>query len=124
MPNETKNAPDFKPGSLKAAHARIEQLEKALSNPHKCPGAKVTPLPLAYQFTGRVDRPSYGQALPAGVCFHSYVSVRVVDEQIKDQIVPPAEDEVLALLLAEADEQYPDNVGVTIADISVLPAGW
>lgn len=124
MLNETKNAPGFKPGSLKAAHARIEQLEKALNKPHECPGAKVVALPQKYQLTGRVDRPSYGQALPAGVCFHSYVSIRVEDEQIKDQILPPAEDEVLALLRAEADEQYPDNVGVTIADISVLPAGW
>jgi hypothetical protein len=64
MPNKTKNAPDFKPGSLKAAHARInelettpisafptarlDRLEEALNKPHECPGATLLALPIRW----------------------------------------------------------------------------
>ncbi|MEM9929328.1 MAG: hypothetical protein AAF840_05890, partial [Bacteroidota bacterium] len=81
-------------------------------------------LPIARQYTGRVTMPAYGIPLPAGVGFHSYVTTRLQDEVIGEEVVPPSETDVLAILRLEADKQYPGHVGVELADISVLPSGW
>jgi hypothetical protein len=146
--SDTKTTP--KPGSLKAAHARInelettltdlyakettpisvfptarlDRLEEALNKPHECPGATLRALPVARQYTGRVTMPSYGIPLPAGVGFHTYVSVRMQDDVIGDQVVPPSETDVMDMLHIEADMLHPGHIGVDLADISVLPAGW
>ena len=139
-----------KPGSLKAAHARIDELlgqmetlatneipaapvfpierlnklEELANKPHQCPGATLRALPVARQYTGRVTMPSYGIPLPAGIGFHGYVSTRLKDDVFGDQVLPPSEAEVMDLLRMEADKQFPGHVGVALSDISVLPEGW
>lgn len=115
-----------KQGTVAAAHQRIAELEaivrKMEATPHNCPAQ--LPRLNHYQITGRVNLPGYGQALPAGVCFHGYVSVRLEDELLDGRAVAPDEDEVMTLLTQKAAEQFPGFVSVELADVSLLPAGW
>jgi hypothetical protein len=113
-----------KKGPMAIAFEKITALEEKVNAPHQCPGAVLRALPVARQYTGRVTRPSYGIPLPAGVGFHSYVSIRMQDDVIGDQVLPPSEAEVMAMLRLEADKLYPGHVDISLSDISVLPEGW
>lgn len=106
---------------------RIAELEATIremkAKPAKCCGAAIPKLN-HYQMTGRVTLPGYGQALPNGVGFHGYVSVRLEDELLDGRAVAPDEDEVMTLLTQQAAEQFPGFVSVELSDVSTLPAGW
>jgi len=127
MSTKTTKAATPKPkkkGPLAIAFDRIKVLEEKASKPHQCKVATLEGKPVARQYTGRVTMPSYGIPLPAGVGFHGYVSTRLQDDVIKNKVLPPTEDDVLAILRLKAENKYPGHVDVVLSDISVLPEGW
>jgi hypothetical protein len=124
-----KTAPKAKrKGPMAIAFEKITALQELVadlqSKPHECKVATLAILPQTRQYTGRVTMPTYGVALPAGIGFHGYVKVRLLDDVVGNQVLPPDEADVLSLLRLEAAEQFPGNVKVEVSDISVLPAGW
>lgn len=79
-----------------------------------------------YLFGGRVELPVFaGLPLPEGVGFHGYVHVELQDE-ITDEgdLIQPDREFVDQCLTEVADQKYPDNKGVTLCDVSILPKSW
>lgn len=115
-----------KKGPLAQAVARIAQLEAKVAELTSRPVATLEATHNRYLATARVTLPALGGlALPKGVGFHAYVDVEFQDGTGEDgQPLTPSREEVTAALTSKANALHPQNIGVELCDISVLPAGW
>lgn len=123
----TETTTPKKKGPLANAFERIMELENKLAEldkPHSCPAASLVALPRRRMYTGRVNLPNFGQALPKGVGYHDYVTVRLDDDVINEVVTPPTEEDVMIMLEAQANLLFPGHQGVNLSDISELPDGW
>lgn len=108
-----------------ALHSQIKEL-KAQTIDCKCNPRSLVSAPYRLLVGGRVNHPAVGGlALPENVGFHGYVQVEV-DEFIDDDGTkqPPSREYCLLHLQQAADEKFPQNSGVDLCDISVIPTWW